>query len=328
MLHVPHVLVDAPGVLEAVGAAAQAQGKPVVSSLFGDYAGAPELEALARHNLPHFPSPERASSALGALRRYARWRERPAPSGDDLVGINRQSAATIVNSVGRGGRRNFAEAEARAVLALYGIPVPPGSLATTGQEAVDAAKQVGYPVVLKISSPDIVHKSDLGGVALNLASARAVRSAFREIMSRARQAFPKADIWGVQIARMVTGRQETIIGATRDPQFGPVLMFGLGGTFVEVLGDVSFRVAPVSRAEAMEMIQETRAYRLLQGVRGQPAADTAAIADCIQRVSRMMTDFPEIEELDINPLSVRSAGEGAVALDARVILRAALEAPA
>ncbi len=328
VLHVPHVLVDAPRVLEAIGATAQGQTKPVVTSLFGDYAGTPELEALARHDLPHFPSPERASSALGTLRRYGRWREQPAATDAELTGINRQSAATIVNCVRRSGRRNFVEAEARALLSLYGIPVPPGSLATTAQEAVEAAEQAGYPVVLKISSPEILHKSDIGGVALNLASARAVRSAFREIMARARQGFPNADIWGVQVAGMVSGGQEIIVGATRDPQFGHLLMFGLGGILVEVLGDVSFRVAPLSRLDALGMMQETRAYRLLQGVRGQPAADTEAIADCLLRVSRLVTDFPEIEELDINPLTVRGVGQGAIALDARVVLQAGGEAPA
>jgi acetate---CoA ligase (ADP-forming) len=322
VLHVPHVLVDAPKVLEAIGRTAQAQRKPVVTSLFGDYAGTPELDALHRHGLPHFPSPERASSAMGALRRYGRWRERPSTAGEDLVTADRESAAAVIKEVRLAGRRNLMESESRALLTAYGIPVLTSELAATAEEAAAAAERIGFPAVLKIASPEILHKTDAGGVALNLKGAQAVREAFLAITSRARQGFPGADIRGVQVQQMVLGGQETIVGATRDPQFGHLLMFGLGGIFVEVLGDVTFRVAPVSRVDAMEMIRETRAFRLLQGVRGQPASDTDAIADCILRVSRLVTDFPELEELDINPLTVRRAGEGAIALDARVILRA------
>ena len=328
VLHVPHVLVDAPRVLEAIGRTAQAQAKPVVASLFGDYAGTPELETLFRHSVPHFPSPERASSALGALRRYGRWRQQPAAASEDVLTVDREAAAAVINEVRLAGRLSLTESEARSLLAAYGIPVLPSEMAATADEAVAAAERIGFPVVLKIASPDILHKTDAGGVALNLTDAWEVRRAFRGITSKARKAFPGAAIWGVQVQRMVLGGQETIVGATRDPQFGHLLMFGLGGIFVEVLGDVSFRVAPVSRTDATEMMQETRAFRLLQGVRGQPAADTDAIASCLLRVSRLVTDFPEIEELDINPLTVRSAEEGAMVLDARVILRATEEAPA
>jgi acetyl coenzyme A synthetase (ADP forming)-like protein len=321
VLHVPHVLVDAPRVLEAIGRTAQAQHKPVVASLFGDYAGTPELDVLHRFGVPHFPSPERASGALGALRRYGRWRQKPAAAAEDLQTVDRDSAAAIIREVRLSGRLKLMEAEARSLLAAYGVPVLAGEMAGTAEEAVAAAERMGFPVVLKIASPDILHKTDAGGVALNLRDARAVKRAFREVTSRSLGTFPEAVICGVQVQAMLSGGQETIIGATRDAQFGHLLMFGLGGIFVEVLGDVSFRVAPVSRPEVMEMMRETRAFRLLQGFRGQPAADLDAIADCLLRVSRLVTDFPEIEEMDINPLAVRGAGEGAIALDARVILR-------
>jgi acetyl coenzyme A synthetase (ADP forming)-like protein len=320
VVHVPHVLVDAPKVLEAIGRTAQVQHKPVVATLFGDFAGAPELDALHRFGIPHFPSPERAGSALGALRRYGRWREKPVATGDEILDVNRGAAAAVIGKARLAGRRNLAESEARSLLDAYGIPVAPGELASTAEEAVAAAERIGFPVALKIASPDVLHKSDVGGVALNLSGAREVEKAFVAVTSKSRNAFPGAAIWGVQVQAMVSGGQETIVGATRDTQFGPLLMFGLGGVFVEVLEDVSFRVAPVSRQEAAEMIRETRSFRLLQGFRGQPATDVSAIADCILRVSRLVTDFPEIDELDINPLTVRGTGEGATALDARVIL--------
>jgi acyl-CoA synthetase (NDP forming) len=321
-------LVDAPRVLEAIGRTAKAQHKPVVASLFGDYAGTPELEVLYRHSVPHFPSPERASSALGALRRYGRWRQQPSADGEEALMVDRKSAAAIIKKVRLSGRRTLAASEARSLLTAYGIPAPASEMAATADEAVAAAERIGFPVALKIASPDILHKTDAGGVALNLTGAREVQGAFDDITSTARQAFPGAAIWGVQVQRMVSGGQETIVGATRDPQFGHLLMFGLGGIFVEVLEDVSFRVAPLSRPEALEMMRETRSFRLLQGFRGRPAADTDAIAGCLLRVSRLVTDFPEIEELDINPLTVRTVGEGVTALDARVILRVPKEAPA
>jgi acyl-CoA synthetase (NDP forming) len=176
-------------------------------------------------------------------------------------------------------------------------------------------------VVAKIASPDILHKSDVGGIMVGLESDDQVREAFPTLVQRAKQHMPEATIWGVQIQEMVTGAREVIIGMNRDPQFGPLIMFGLGGIYVEVLRDVTFRVAPMTRQQARAMVQEIRSYKLLAGVRGQEPSDLDATIDAILRISQLVTDFPDIAELDINPLLVRDAGQGAVAVDMRLILQ-------
>jgi acyl-CoA synthetase (NDP forming) len=186
---------------------------------------------------------------------------------------------------------------------------------------VAAAENIGYPVVMKIASPDILHKSDIGGVRLNIRDADQVRDFFDLLIYRAQRYMADARIWGVLIQEMAARGKEVIIGVNRDPQFGPLLMFGLGGIYVEVLQDVTFRIAPVSRQEATEMIDEIRSYHLLRGVRGEKPADLKAIIDTILRVSQLVTDFPEIVEMDINPLTVYDEGRGAVAVDMRFVLK-------
>jgi acyl-CoA synthetase (NDP forming) len=174
--------------------------------------------------------------------------------------------------------------------------------------------------VMKVASPDILHKTDVGGVKLNLGSAGDVRDAFDLIVYRAGRYVPGARIWGCQVQQMVSGGREVLVGMSRDPQFGPLVAFGLGGIYVEALKDVAFRVAPFSRQEANEMIREIRSYRLLEGVRGEPPADREAIVDALLRISQLVTDFPEIVELDINPLMVFEEGRGAMAIDMRLVL--------
>ena len=174
---------------------------------------------------------------------------------------------------------------------------------------------------MKIASPDILHKSDIGAVKVGLSNSTDVRDAYELIEYRARRHHPDADIWGVLVQQMISGGREVIIGMSRDPQFGPMLMFGLGGIYVEVLKDVVFRIAPIDRNEAREMVESIRSFPLLKGVRGQAPADVDAIVETILRVSQLVTDFPEIVEMDINPLIVHEVGQGAIVLDARLILR-------
>jgi acetyltransferase len=219
------------------------------------------------------------------------------------------------------GRVTIGDAEARDVLAAYGIPLPKSELAKTADEAVAAAERIGYPVVMKIASPDILHKTDIGGIKLNISSATDVRDAFDLLTYRGRRYMPDATIWVCQVQQMVKGGREVIIGMNRDPQFGPLLMFGLGGIYVEALKDVTFRVAPVDRREATEMLSEIRSYNLLRGVRGEKPADMAAIADTIVRISQLVSDFPEIVELDINPLMVFEQGRGVLGIDMRLALK-------
>jgi acetyltransferase len=220
------------------------------------------------------------------------------------------------------GRAELGEAEAREIVTAYGFRVPRSIEARTEAEAVEAAQQLGFPVVLKVSSPDILHKSDVGGVRLGLQNAEDVRRGCRDILEDVRRRAPKADVRGVLVQEMIRGGREVILGVSRDPQFGPLVMVGLGGIYVEILKDVVFRLAPVSEEEAREMLSELKSYALLGGARGEKPADVEAIVKSIQRVSQLVVDFPQIAEMDINPLVAFPEGQGAVALDARMALRA------
>jgi len=217
-------------------------------------------------------------------------------------------------------RLMIGDAEARAILEAYGIPVPRSQLAQTPEEAAEIARQIGYPVAMKIASPDILHKTDIGGVRLNIQNDEEVRNYFDLLIYRTMRYMAEAEIWGCLVQDMVSGGREVILGMNRDPQFGPLLMFGLGGIYVEVLRDVTFRLAPLSREDAEEMVAEIRGYPLLRGVRGQRAADIEGIIDTLLRISQLVTDFPEVVELDINPLLVRDEGQGVVGIDMRLVL--------
>jgi len=212
----------------------------------------------------------------------------------------------------------LAEVESKELLQKAGIPVVDTRLARTKREAVSISKQMGFPVVLKISSPDVIHKSDAGGVKLGLANATQVGKAYSEIVSSIKQAYPEAEIHGLSVQRMAGPGVEVIIGMSKDPQFGPVLMFGLGGILVEVLKDVSFRIVPVSERDARDMIGEIKGYPILEGYRGQKPVSIAALEKLIVRVSQFAENNPHIAELDLNP--VFAYPDKAIAVDARVVL--------
>jgi acetate---CoA ligase (ADP-forming) len=240
----------------------------------------------------------------------------------EVLDVDKEKVAKVFQAVRAEGRVTMGDTEAQAVMEAYGIQLPKSVLAKTPEEAVAAADSIGYPVVMKIASPDILHKTDIGGVKVNINSANDVRDAFDLIVYRAKKHMPDATIWGVQVQQMVKGGREVIIGVNRDPQFGPLLMFGLGGIYVEALKDVTFRVAPIDRREAREMIPEIRSYNLLRGVRGEKPADLEAVADTLVRISQLVTDFPEIVEMDINPLMVFESGRGVLGIDMRLALQA------
>lgn len=228
------------------------------------------------------------------------------------------SFAAVLAQARSEGRTLLTEVEAKAALAEAGIPVVETRLARTREDAQRIAGELGYPVVLKIVSPDIAHKSDVGGVKLNLADAEAVGRAWDEIMASVRAAEPGARIEGVSVQRMAKPGIEVIVGMTTDPQFGPVMMFGLGGIMVEVLKDVSFRLVPLEEKDAAEMIDEIRARPILDGVRGQPGGDIGALRRLLLAVSRFVESHPEVRELDLNPVFVYP--DGVVAVDARMVV--------
>jgi acetyl-CoA synthetase (ADP-forming) len=224
----------------------------------------------------------------------------------------------IFKEAHRQGRKFLLEPEAKAVCMEYGIPVTKFRVAKTVDEAAKFAEELGYPVVLKIISPDVIHKFDVGGVVLNLQSREEVQKAFNQILESVKRHVPNAKILGVIVQEMVAPSTEVIIGAIKDPQFGPALMFGLGGIFVEVLKDVTFRIAPINEMEAREMITEIKAYPILKGYRSLPSVDIEAIVQILVNTSRLVMRYPEIKELDLNPVMVYE--KGAKTVDARIIL--------
>ncbi|OGO03420.1 MAG: acetyl-CoA synthetase [Chloroflexi bacterium RBG_13_54_8] len=215
-------------------------------------------------------------------------------------------------------RTLLTEVESKQLLENAGISVVKAKLATSMKEAVSLSKEMGFPVVLKIASPDVVHKSDVGGVKVDLKNATQVSKAYREIMASVKDKFPKAAIDGISVQPMAKPGVEVIIGMSKDPQFGPVLMFGLGGIFVEILKDVSFRIVPLLRRDAAEMIRDIKGFPVLQGYRGQPPSDITALENMILKVSEFVDKNSYIKEIDLNPVFARS--DGAVAVDARVVL--------
>lgn len=224
----------------------------------------------------------------------------------------------VISRALKEGRKSLLETEAKTVCMDYGIPVTKFELAKNEAQAVKLAEKIGFPIVLKIVSPDIVHKSDVGGVVVNLRDAKGVREAYQQIMKSIKKHNAKAEIVGILVQEMAPSSTEVIVGAVKDPQFGPAMMFGLGGVFVEVLKDVTFRIAPINEDEAREMISEVKAYPLLKGYRNQPPADIDAIVRILMNASRLVTEHEEIRELDLNPIIVYE--KGAKTVDARMIL--------
>ena len=295
-------------------------GKPLLASYMGGEMVRKGVNTLSRGGISVYPYPEDGVKAFEALVRYRSARERARPTVVRLD-ANTDAARSAMGRVKEAGGRELGEKDAREVLTAYGFRVPANVLAITSGEAVSAARRIGYPVVMKVASPDILHKTDVGGVKVGLTDDKAVEAAFLEITSNARRLMPQAMLWGCMVQEMVTGGREVIIGMSVDPQFGPLLMFGMGGIYVEALKDVSFRVAPIGEAEADEMVREIKTYRILKGLRGEPPSDISAIKDGIMRVSQLVMDFPEVVEMDINPFLVMQEGKGAVAVDARITLK-------
>ncbi len=229
-----------------------------------------------------------------------------------------QAIKSIIERAYSEGRNRLLEPEAKQICKLAGLPVDDWHVAKTADEAVNYASRLGYPVVMKIVSPQVVHKSDVGGVMLNLDSEEKVRAAYSEILENVKAKVPEAEVKGILVERMAPPGIETIVGALKDPQFGPTIMFGLGGIFVEVFRDVSFRVAPLTEADALSMIREIKAYPVLAGARGKPPADIGALISTLMKTSQLVVAIPEIRELDFNPTIVYPSGARIV--DARIIL--------
>jgi len=304
---------------EKLGSASAQSRKPVLACFMGGNAIAEAQEVLNKHKIPNYPYPERAVQSLAKMAEYREWCDEP-PDEPVPIAADGEAVRAVFAAARQENRVNLGEIEAREVLKAYGLAVPESYIARSADEAAAHAEKIGFPVVMKIVSPDILHKSDIGGVRVGVRDQQEAMDVFELMMLRVRRYAPDAVIRGVFVQEMIQAGREVIIGSTRDPQFGPLVMFGLGGIYVEVLKDVSFRVAPFGERHAGRMIEEIRSAPLLRGARGERSSDVEAIVKCLLTVSQMVTDFPEIVEMDINPLKVREPGAGAVAVDARITI--------
>lgn len=293
--------------------------KTVVTSFMGGVSVEVAIDFLRQSRIPNYEFPERAVRALRGMVDYAKIVQREK-SQSTVQGIDREKATEIFESVKKSGVKNLTDFQAREIFEAYGVKGPKRYLAKDAMSAVEYANKIGYPVVAKIVSPDILHKTESGGVRINIMDASEMEKAFNDIITSVKNYLPSARIEGIEIQEMVKGIQEIIIGVKKDVQFGHLIMFGLGGIFVEALKDVTFGIVPVDREEASDMIKEIKSYKLLTGFRKLPEADIPSIVDTILRVSKLCEHFPEIKELDINPLIVKSKGNGVTMVDARIIL--------
>ena len=294
--------------------------KPIIAVFMGGEMVKEATELLRGRGIPCFDFPEKAIRTIAAMYEYTRFLKESEHHPVRFSDVDPERVREILGRARRDGRVVLLSNEAAEVAEAYGIRSTRNMLARSADEAVDYAEELGYPVVLKIVSPDILHKTDIGGVVLNLGSAEEVRSAFDGILASVNRLLPRARIYGVMVYHMVPQGREVIIGMSQDVQFGPLVMFGLGGIYVNFLRDVSFRLAPLSDREAQGMMEETRAYALLRGIRGEPPSDIEALKNTILRVGQLVWDFPEIVEMDINPVIVYEWGEGCVALDVKITL--------
>jgi len=316
----PQSMTDVIGTGQAIAKIARSTTKPIFTCFMGIIDVSAGVKCLQENKLPVYTFPENAAKAFGALYRYARFVNRPhlAPFSykHDI-----ERANEIVDEALDNGETYIGELGGLELLKCYGFNVLPTELATSVNQAGDIADKMGYPVVMKIVSPQILHKSDVGGVKVGLEDRLAVMAAFADIVSNASSAVPDADIKGVLIQKMASKGHEVILGMNRYPTFGPLVMFGTGGVFVEVFKDVSFRLAPVTRNGAHKMVASVKGFKLLNGYRGESKADILAIERMLVALSDMALNHPEIEELDINPLLVHAEGKGATVADCRFILK-------
>ena len=315
----PSATLDYNELAKTIVKTSKGTGKTVLAALMGLAEGTENKQILSEGGIPHFMYAEPAITTLEAMYRFGDWLERPKDRPKHFP-VDQEKVKTVFYNVRKAGRINLLEEEGYEVLAAYGFPTPKNILVTSEEQCIRAANEIGYPVVLKIASPDIIHKSDAGGVKVGLNNNDEVQRAFRSIIENARKYRTDAKIQGILVQEMVQSGKEIILGSKKDPLFGSLIMFGLGGIYVEVLKDVIFRLAPVGQEEAKRMVESIKTVKLLKGVRGEKPSDLQSIIDNLQRLSQLVTEFPEIEEFDMNPLLVFEEGKGACAVDVRMTL--------
>jgi len=316
----PQSMTNVLATAEAIVRIARRSHKPVLCCFMGIIDVSAGVKYLQEHGIPVFRFPENAAKAFGALYRYSNWLNRQHLALFELK-TDQTCAQQIIEESLAAGKTRMGELDGNSLLACYGFNVLPVRLARNESEAVDLAEEISYPVVMKIVSDQILHKSDAGGVIVGLENADGVRKAYQQILAGARNFDPNAVVKGVLVEKMAAPGAEVILGMNRYPTFGPLLMCGLGGIFVELFQDVVFRLAPIQRNEARRMVRSIRGYKLFKGFRGKPKADVEAIERAVVQLSEMVMNHPEIHEMDINPLLVHAEGQGATVADCRIILQ-------
>ena len=316
----PQAMTPVEKVAQAIAESQRKAEKPVIAAFMGIEDDSPAIEILRKRGIPNYGFPEAAAYVLSRMYEYllvaSSSREKPS----EFPGIDYDGIKKIIDKVRLDDRLNLTVEEAFQIGEAAGIPTPPAKIAKSRREAGEIADSIGYPVVMKIVSSEILHKTDVGGVILNIQSRKEAERKYDEILRKIHLFMPRARISGVLIQKMAPEGKEVIVGAVRDRQFGPLMMFGLGGIYVNFLRDVSYRLCPLTRTEAEEMIQETKAYTLLRGVRGEPPSDINSVIDIILKISQIMNRFREIMEMEINPLFVYEKGKGCAAVDIRITL--------
>ncbi len=321
----PQSMTDIDIIAQKVVDVVQKYDKPVYTSFMGEADVASGIRILQQNQIPHYSLPESMSKAFAVTHQFGQYLKKAPAQRIDMAATDPLKAKEIIQKAIREGKTYLQEYEAIELLNAYGLPVSEGVLVTSEKEAGQMAQQIGFPAVMKIQSSDVLHKVDVGGVQLNVITEEDARRTYHSIISNVQERMPKAKIQGVFITRQIPKGEEVILGLKRDPSFGPVIMFGLGGIFVEIFKDVSFRVVPVTREEVLEMIKQVKAYEILAGARGRSRRDVEAIADAILKLSQLAIDHPQITELDINPLIVLEEGKGCFVADVKVLLTNELE---
>lgn len=317
----PQSMTEIDTIAHKVVEVAQKFDKPVYTSFMGETDVASGIRILQQNQIPHYALPESMSKAFAVTYQFGKQLQKSPDQKIEIIGSDPMKAKEIVQIALAEGKTFLQEYEAIELLKTYDLPVTEGFLTTSEEEAGPMSRKVGFPAVMKIQSQDILHKVDVGGVQLNISTEEDAQLAYQAIITNVQERQPEAKIQGVYITRQIPKGEEVILGVKRDPSFGPVIMFGLGGIFVEIFKDISFRVAPVTREEILEMIKQVKAYKILTGARGRSHKDVESIVDAILKLSQLALDHPQISELDINPLIVQEEGKGCFAADVKIILQ-------
>lgn len=315
----PQSMTDIEEIARIISIYGRQKQKTLVATFMGIVDVSKGVKILRDNHIPHYSFPESAAKVIGRMHEYRQWITRPRTHVRHFQ-VDSAKARRIVQKLIKKDIQSAPASDVEEILKIYGFPVPKSAFVKSEKEAVLAAAKIGFPVAMKIVSPDIIHKIDVKGVQLNLKNAEAVQKAYTDMLKNVKHFMPKARIHSVWIQQMAHKGKEVILGMKRDPRFGPLLMFGLGGTYVEIFKDVSFRLAPLRELGARHMLETIRTYPILKGVRGEKPVDIKKLIELLQRLSQLVCDIPEIQEIDINPLMIYEEGSGGHVVDARMIL--------